>query len=265
MSYFAGIDIGSLCTKAVILDSDKKIKAYTIIRSGAVYKGAGETALKEALTKAGLKQDDISFIVATGYGRARVPLADAQVTEISCHGRGANYVFPEARAIIDIGGQDSKAIEINEKGQAVKFVMNDKCAAGTGRFLEVMAGSLDVDLDDMSELASESKKEVEISSMCTVFAESEVISLFAEGTGKADIAAGIYRSIARRVTGLAGQIIRGGGKVTMTGGVAKSKGMVKALEKTLGTELLVAKEPQIIGALGAALIAYDKYIIIDAI
>ena len=208
---------------------------------------------------AGLTQNQLNYIVATGYGRARMPIADDQITEISCHGRGAGFVFPEVRSIIDIGGQDSKGILVNEKGQAVKFVMNDKCAAGTGRFLEVMAVSLDVDLDDMSELAFKSKNEVEVSSVCTVFAESEVISLFAEGVDKADIAAGIYRAIARRVTGLVGQIISKTGQVTMTGGVAKSKGMIKALEKSLGIELVVAEEPQIMGALGAALIAHEKF------
>jgi len=259
MSFFAGIDIGSLCTKAVILNGENNIVSYYILRSGAVYRGAGETAIKEAMGKANITQDRLSYVISTGYGRSKAPIANTQVTEISCHARGAHYTFPEARAVIDIGGQDSKAIAVNEKGQAVKFVMNDKCAAGTGRFLEVMAQSLDVDLDEMSELAYISKKQMEISSICTVFAESEVISLFAEGVVKEDIAAGIYRSIARRVTGLAGQIARKG-KVTMTGGVAKSKGMVRALEKSLGTSLFVSEEPQIIGALGAALIARDKFL-----
>ncbi|MDY6790474.1 MAG: acyl-CoA dehydratase activase [Thermodesulfobacteriota bacterium] len=258
MSYFAGIDIGSLCTKAVIINSDGKIVSYSIIRSGAAYKGAGEEVLNDALLRAGLKHDDVLYTISTGYGRARVPIADGQVTEITCHARGANHVFPEAGAVIDIGGQDSKVIEIGDDGRVLKFVMNDKCAAGTGRFLEVMAGTLEADLDEMSEFALKSKRDVEISSMCTVFAESEVISLFAEGAEKVDIASGIYRSIARRVTGLASQIVKGK-KVTMTGGVAKSKGMVKALEKNLGTLLLVADEPQIIGALGAALIAKTKF------
>ena len=257
MPFYAGIDVGSLCTKAVIINADKKIEAYSIIRSGAVYRGAGENALKEALQKADLEQDKIDYIISTGYGRARVPFSNGQITEISCHGRGANFIFPEVSGVIDIGGQDSKVIEINEKGQAVKFVMNDKCAAGTGRFLEVMANSLEVDLEEMSEFAYMSTEQVEISSMCTVFAESEVISLFAEGAAKADIAASIYRSIARRITGLAGQIVRKG-KIAMTGGVAKSKGMVRALEESLGIKLFVPEEPQIIGALGAAINAREK-------
>lgn len=258
MKYFAGVDIGSLFSKMVIIKNDAAIKSYSIIRSGAVYKGAAENAAEKALSKAGLALDDISYIISTGYGRARVPFANSQVTEISCHGRGANHIFPEVRTIIDIGGQDSKVIQVNGNGKAVKFAMNDKCAAGTGRFLEVMAGSLDVDLDEMSELAENAKKDIEISSMCTVFAESEVISLFAKGVGKEEIASSVYNSVARRVTGLLGQVGKKE-KIAMTGGVAKSKGMVNALEKSIGTKLLVPKEPQIMGALGAALIACENF------
>ena len=201
MPYFAGIDIGSLCTKAMILDDACGIVSSVVLRSGAVYRGVAQTALNDALKQADLSTDRLSYIVSTGYGRQKAEMARAQVTEISCHARGAGFIFPGARAVIDIGGQDSKAIEINENGRPVNFVMNDKCAAGTGRFLEVMAQSLEVDLDEMSDLAGRSKSEIDISSICTVFAESEVISLFAEGVGKADIAAAIYRSIAKRVTG----------------------------------------------------------------
>ena len=257
MGFYAGIDIGSLCTKAVIINSDGKIESYSIIRSGSAYKGAGEAAIDEALKKAGLQKDQTDYTISTGYGRARVAFSNGQITEISCHARGANFVFPEAKGVIDIGGQDSKVIEVNEKGQAVKFVMNDKCAAGTGRFLEVMADSLGVQLEDMTKLANDSKKDIEISSVCTVFAESEVISLFAKGIGKPEIAASVFRSIARRITGLAGQISRKG-TIAMTGGVAKIDGVVQTLGKSLGTTLLVPEEPQIVGALGAALIARDK-------
>ena len=257
MDFFAGIDLGSLCTKVVILDIDKKIKSYTILRSGAVYKGVAETALNEALSKAGLEFKDLHYIVSTGYGRTRVPFAQKEVTEISCHARGANYFCPEVRTVIDIGGQDSKVIHVDDQGRPVRFVMNDKCAAGTGRFLEVMAGALGVDLDEMSELSFQAQELIEVSSMCTVFAESEVISLFAGGYKKQEIAAAVYRSIARRITGLVGQLgIKE--KVAMTGGVAKSKGMVRALAEKLGITLIISEEPQITGALGAALIAYDK-------
>jgi len=223
MNFFAGIDIGSLFSKAVIIDKNGVVKAYSIIQSGAIYKGAAEKAMREALLKAGLKLADIAGIISTGYGRARVPFANGQVTEITCHGRGANFIFPEVRIIIDIGGQDSKVIEVNQKGRAIKFAMNDKCAAGTGRFLEVMAGSLGADLDEMSSLAEASTKDTEISSMCTVFAESEVISLFAQGVDREDIAASVFRSVARRITGLFGQVEKKG-KVAMTGGVAKAAG-----------------------------------------
>lgn len=257
MIFTAGIDVGSLCTKVVILDGEKKIKSYAVLRSGSVYRGAAEAALKEALSGAGLDSDQINYIVSTGYGRSRVPCADSEITEISCHARGANYISAEIRTVIDIGGQDSKVIRLNETGQAVRFVMNDKCAAGTGRFLEVMADALGVDLEEMSEISFQAKKDVEVSSMCTVFAESEVISLFADGCSKPEIARAICRSIARRVTGLVGQL---GVKerVAMTGGVAKSKGMVHALEEKLGVSLLIPPEPQIIGALGAAIFAYDR-------
>ncbi len=258
MKHFAGIDIGSLFSKALVLDENNKINAYYILQSGAVYKGAAEAVMNNTLTNAELNMEDLSYIVSTGYGRARVPFANSQVTEISCHGRGANFVFPQVRTIIDIGGQDSKVIQVNKEGKAVKFAMNDKCAAGTGRFLEVMAVSLGVSLGEMSKLAEKSNTDVEISSMCTVFAESEVISLFAQGTAKEDIALGVYKSIARRVTGLFGQVGKNE-RVAMTGGVAKRSGMVKALEKAIGTELLIPEEPQIMGALGAAILAREKF------
>jgi len=257
MTFTAGIDVGSICTKAVILNSTKKIASYAILRSGAVYRGAAETVLNEALSRAGLDSKELSYIVSTGYGRAKVACANNEITEISCHARGANFISADVRTVIDIGGQDSKVIQLDEKGRAVRFVMNDKCAAGTGRFLEVMAGALEVDLDEMSEISFQAKEDIEVSSMCTVFAESEVISLFAMGYDKPEIASAVYRSIARRMMGLVGQL---GLKerVAMTGGVAKSKGMVHALEEKLGLTLLVPPEPQIIGALGAALFAHDK-------
>ena len=253
----AGIDLGSLCTKAVLIDSEGKVVSYSIIRSGAIYQGAAEKSYDEALTKAGLKASDVQYIVATGYGRNRVPFANEQITEISCHARGAKWTFPEIHTIVDIGGQDSKVIYVGDQGQVMNFVMNDKCAAGTGRFLEVMAVALEVYLDQLGTLSLQSTKDVEVSSMCTVFAESEVISLIASGTEKTDIAASIHRAIARRVSGMVGQLgLRE--KVSMSGGVAKNIGVVRALEKKLRTTLLLAPEPQIIGALGAALVAADR-------
>ena len=252
-----GIDVGSLCTKVVLLNGNRNILAYKIIRSGASYQGAAEASFNEVLATANLGLADINYIVSTGYGRARVSFAHNHVTEITCHGRGAKWIFPQVRMVIDIGGQDSKVIYVNEDGRPVNFIMNDKCAAGTGRFLEVMAGALEVDLDEMGELSFRAHTEAKVSNMCTVFAETEVISLLAQGSDKADIAAGIYEAIARRITGMIGQL---GTKepVVMTGGVAKGKGMVRALEKKLGITLLIPPEPQIIGALGAAIIATEQ-------
>jgi len=253
----AGIDVGSLCTKVVLLDGQREILSYKIIRSGASYQGAAESSFNEALAATDLSAKDVHYIVSTGYGRARVSFAHHHVTEITCHARGAKFIFPQVRTVIDIGGQDSKVIYVNEDGRPTNFIMNDKCAAGTGRFLEVMAGALEVDLDEMGAMSLRAQRETKVSNMCTVFAETEVISLLAQGCDKTDIAAGIYEAIARRITGMVGQL---GLKepVVMTGGVAKSKGMVHALEKKLGTKILIPPEPQIIGALGAAIIALEQ-------
>lgn len=253
----AGIDIGSICTKAVIIDDQGRILAYSIIRSGFVFKKAAADCLNEALQSAGLSLSDVGYIVSTGYGRSHVEFAGKEVTEITCHARGAKTLLPEIHTIIDIGGQDSKVIYVDDNGAVTKFVMNDKCAAGTGRFLEVMAVALQVDLPELGDLWFRSKKLVEVSSMCTVFAESEAISLFAQGYDKADIAAAVQRSVARRVSGLVGQYgVQE--SVCMTGGVAKNMGVRKALEDRLRTAILVSEEPQIAGAYGAAIIAADQ-------
>lgn len=253
----AGVDIGSLYTKTVIMDTNGKVVSFNIIRSGAAYKGASEASLEQALEQAKAQASDLSYIVSTGYGRALAPFANKEVTEITCHARGASRFFPQARTIVDIGGQDSKVIYVDDTGQAVNFVMNDKCAAGTGRFLEVMAGALGVSLENMSELSFQSEHKLEISSVCTVFAESEVISLLASGQSRADIIAGIYGAIARRVTGMVGQLgLRE--RVAMTGGVAQSPAMVRALEGKLNTTIVVPDKPQLIGAFGAAIIAAEK-------
>lgn len=253
----AGVDVGSLCTKTVLMDTAGKVLSYNIIRSGSVYRGAAEVSMGQALESAALALSDIAYIVSTGYGRAKVDFAHVEITEITCHARGAKYLFPQVHTVIDIGGQDSKVIYVNDEGHATNFVMNDKCAAGTGRFLEVMAEALEVDLDDIGQFWFQSQKEIDVSSMCTVFAESEVISLFAEGEDKADIAAALHRAIARRITGMVGQLgIRE--RVAMTGGVAKNVGVVQALQQKLETTLLVPEEPQIVGAWGAALIAAER-------
>lgn len=253
---FAGIDVGSLTSKCVLLDSKGKVISSSLSLVGAQSRKAAERVLNEALSKAGLKRDEIGYIVSTGYGRGVVPDANAEVTEITCHARGAYFLSPEVRTVIDVGGQDSKAISVSEKGRVLAFTTNDKCAAGCGRFLEVIANALEIRLEDMGKLSLKSTKQLEVSSMCTVFAESEVVGLVAAEESVPDIVAAVHRSIARRVRNMAMRIpVRE--KVMMTGGVAKNIGVVKALEGFLGFPLVIPEEPQLVGALGAAVIALE--------
>jgi predicted CoA-substrate-specific enzyme activase len=256
--YTAGIDIGALTAKSIILEEENPI-AFTVIPSGSNSKETAQKVVEATLIKAGLSLSDVSFTVATGYGRVNVPFADKQVTEISCHAKGAYFLFPTVRTVIDIGGQDSKAIKIGKDGRVMDFAMNDRCAAGTGRFLEVMAKALEVRLEDLGELSLQSKNKARISSICTVFAESEVISRISEGTPKVDIIAGIHDAIANRVFGMAGRV-KIEKDLVMTGGVAKNRGVIKAFEEKVGFEILVPEEPQIVGALGAAIIARENAI-----
>ena len=257
MAIVIGVDVGSLCTKTVILDGEGSILSYDIMRSGHYYQGAAEESIDNALKEAGIKKSAVKYTLGTGYGRSAIAEADAEVTEITCHARGAARLSPGVHTVIDIGGQDSKVIGIGDNNRVTNFVMNDKCAAGTGRFLEVMASALEVDIGEMGELYFASKKKVEVSSMCTVFAESEVISLFAQGHETADIAAGIANSISRRVMGMVGQVgLRE--KAMMSGGVAKNAGVVRSIEERIETKLFVPEEPQIVGALGAAIIASER-------
>jgi predicted CoA-substrate-specific enzyme activase len=211
--------------------------------------------MEEALKKAKLSFDAITYLVATGYGRINVPFADRQITEISCHARGIAYLFPEARTVIDIGGQDSKGIKIKD-GRAVDFVMNDKCAAGSGRFLEVAAEELGVELEDLGKLALESKNAVRISNICTVFATQEVVGKLSDGAALPDIIAGLHESIATRVYGMLRRL-KIEREVVMTGGGAKNIGLVRALEAKLGFPVLVPAEPLLTGAIGAAMLGRD--------
>ena len=255
--YVLGIDSGSTSTNAVILNENKEIVAFDVVRTGAKSGESAERILSEILERAGLKREDISLIVSTGYGRVSIPFADENVTEISCHGRGAHYFNPDVRTILDIGGQDSKAIRLNENGEVVDFVMNDKCAAGTGRFLEMMARTLEMDISEMGPESLKWKEDIDISSMCSVFAESEVISHLAEGNKIPDIVAGIHNSCAQRTAGLARRL--GIHKpVGMSGGVAQNAGVVRALERELGASISVPENCQFAGAIGAALKAYKK-------
>ncbi|UCD83526.1 MAG: 2-hydroxyglutaryl-CoA dehydratase [Deltaproteobacteria bacterium] len=255
----AGVDVGAATAKAVIL-KDEGIQGFSVIPTGYDVKLAADKVTKEALAKAGLSIsiDDLSCIVSTGYGRDAVGFADKAVTEILCHARGAHFLIPSTRTIFDIGGQDSKAIGVNENGNVTDFAMNDKCAAGTGRFLEVMAEVLEVgSVDKMGPLSLESKDPCKISSTCTIFAETEVVSLRAQGRSREDLIAGVHRSVASRVA-VMGSRIAWKKDVIFTGGVAKNIGVKRALEGEIGMEIIVPDEPQIIGALGAALIARER-------
>lgn len=252
-----GIDSGSLSTDAVVLDENRKVLGKSVVRTGASNVKASESALEEALNAAGIKKADVGYVLSTGYGRNGLDFSDAQVTEITCHARGAHFLFPGTRTVIDIGGQDSKAIKVSEKGKVLDFAMNDKCAAGTGRFLEVMARTLEVELDDMGEQSLKSTNEVTVSSMCTVFAESEVVSLVAAGHPKEDIIRGLHKAISERTIALASRV-GNEPEITFTGGVAKNKGMVAELEKKLNVKLNIFEDPQIVGAIGAGLIALER-------
>ncbi len=233
------------------------ILGYSIVPTGSSVQKAIQSSLKIALDRAAVDQSQLSSIVATGYGRFNVPFPSRQITEITCHGRGARHLFPRTRTVIDLGGQDSKVIVLDDRGRVGDFVMNDKCAAGSGRFLEVMAGALETPLEEMGSLSLRAKRRISISSMCTVFAESEVVSLIAQGAEREDIIGGIHESIASRIYRMATRL-RIEKEITFTGGVAKNPGMVQALKRLFNAPINLPNEPQIVGALGAALIARDS-------
>ena len=257
--YVAGIDSGSTSTDVVILDQNGKIKSTMIIPTGGGAMMSAEKSLAAAVEKAGIQEEDIVRIVTTGYGRAYIDNGDDSITEITCHAKGAHYLNPNVRTIIDIGGQDIKAISIDEHGAVTNFLMNDKCAAGTGRFLEMMARTLGLSLEEMSVKGLEWKENIVISSMCTVFAESEVVSLVAQNKNVADIIHGLNVSVASKVGALAARLgKKNPGEYMMTGGVAKNQGIINALEEKLGAKLYICDEAQLCGALGAALFAYEK-------
>jgi predicted CoA-substrate-specific enzyme activase len=252
----AGVDIGSLGTKTVILE-DNEIIASSIIRTGINTVENGENGLKTALENTGFSQTELKYIVATGYGRISAPYAQKTVTEITCHARGVHFMHPAARTIIDMGGQDCKAIRLDEEGNPTDFAMNDKCAAGTGRFLEVMANVFKVPLEDLGPLALKATEVLSVSSTCTVFAESETISLLARGEKPENIIIGIHYAIANRINGMFARVgIEN--DVFFSGGVAKNIGMRKALEEVMKIKLVQPQyDPQLAGALGAAVIAQD--------
>ena len=253
---YAGIDSGSTSTDVVILSRDREIVAQAILPTGAGAAAGADRALDQALGQAGLTRSDLTAAVTTGYGRGAIQLGDQAITKITCHTRRGFFLDPEVRTIIDIGGQDSKVIRVDEEGNVVNFVMNDKCAAGTGRFLELMARTLELSLDEMSAIGLDWKEEVTISSMCTVFAESEVVSLIARNRAPADIVHGLNRSVASKTVALCR---RGGGQgaYMMTGGVSRNRGVAAEIEKLLGVKLRISDKAQLNGALGAALFALE--------
>ena len=251
--YFIGIDSGSTSTELVAIDKDLNIVKNVMVRTGA---NAGVGA-KNALEKAGIDKKDIALIVATGYGRKNIDFADDNVTEITCHAKGAKHLYNDVKTIVDIGGQDSKVISLDDDGKVIGFVMNDKCAAGTGRFLENMAKVLELDMNDMANIGLNYKTDLTISSMCTVFAESEVVSLIAENHTVADIVHGLNKSVATKTKALANSA-KDKGAIMMTGGVANNKGVVSELEKQLKAKIFIPEHPEFCGALGAALIAAEN-------
>lgn len=251
---YAGVDIGSLMTKSVIY-SQGEVLSSVMLLTGVKPEETGHQAFLDALNRAGLTQDDIGYTIATGYGRITADYADKMVTEITCHAKGANHICPDSRTIIDMGGQDCKVIRVDGTGRVLDFTMNDKCAAGTGRFLEVMASVFKVGLDELGPMVQHANNAVPISSTCTIFAESEVISLAARGERPENILKGVHDAISNRIAGMASRI-GVENDVLFTGGVAKNVGMKDALIESIGSDIVIPPyDPQLIGALGAAILA----------
>jgi len=257
MIYSGGVDVGSTQTKAIILDENCRIVGRSLINTGAYVTQAAERAFQEAAADAKILTDQVAYVVGTGYGRYKVTFGNAQITEISCHARGANLLFPNTRTVIDMGGQDAKGIRVDENGAVKDFVMNDKCAAGTGRFLSNAAETVGIGLDEIGPISLRAKKQVRLSTVCAVFVESDIMSYLAEGKSVEDILGGVHSAIAARTIAL----VRRVGidpEVTFTGGVSRNVGMVKALEEKLGFPVNVCDDSHFIGAIGAALFALER-------
>jgi (R)-2-hydroxyacyl-CoA dehydratese activating ATPase len=257
MSIVAGVDIGSTTAKCVVLGDDRTVLGKSLSVVGVDIVKDAERAFETALADARLSRAEVAFITGTGYGRYKVQFGQLVVTEISCHARGANFLFPGTRVVVDIGGQDTKAIRINEKGEVVDFSMNDKCAAGTGRFLEVCANALGHDIAEIGPLSLQARHPVKVTSTCTVFAESEVTSQVSRGKDPRDILAGLHASIANRTLSLV-QRVGVEPEVTFTGGVSQNEGMVRALRHRLALPVNVSPLSQYLGALGAALLGGER-------
>jgi predicted CoA-substrate-specific enzyme activase len=256
MAYAAGVDVGSTQTKAVLVDEDRRIVGRALTETGANVMRAAENAFQQAREAGGVREEEVEYVVGTGYGRYKVTFGNTQVTEISCHGRGAVQMFPATRTVVDMGGQDTKAIRVSPSGEILDFCMNDKCAAGTGRFLGAASSALRIPLEELGPTALRGERAVKISTTCTVFAESEILSWLGKGKKIEDILLGVHQSIAARSVGLMRRV----GveeQVTFTGGVARNTAMIAALNERLGLRVNVSEEAHFMGALGAALFALD--------
>jgi len=260
MRIAAGVDVGSTQTKAVLVADEScgvKIIARSLINTGANVVKAAQAAFDRCCESAGIPQSDVGFVVGTGYGRYKIAFGNAQMTEISCHARGAHFLCPGTRTVIDMGGQDSKAISVGPSGEVLDFVMNDKCAAGTGRFLANAAEVMGIDLDEIGPLSLRATRPVKIATVCTVFVESDILSYLAQGKSAEDIMGGVHLAIAKRTLSLARRLTIEP-EITMTGGVARNIGMVQALETVLGQNLQVSPDAHFMGAVGAGLFALEK-------
>lgn len=253
MVYYAGVDVGSLATKCVIVNEDGRAASGAVLPTGVAGAVAARRAFEEALAELKAAETEITRVVGTGYGRARVPFAGRAVTEIMCHARGAFEHVGGGVTVVDVGGQDVKAIRVDGRGGVAEFAMNDRCAAGTGRFLEIMARALEMDLAELAGIEPGRADAPKVNNMCTVFAESEVVGLLHEGVEPAAIGAGVLRAVADRVSSLARRL--GGKRYVLSGGVALNRGFARALAVALGRDVAVLPEPQFVGAFGAALLA----------
>ncbi|MCI0411644.1 acyl-CoA dehydratase activase [bacterium] len=257
MLYAGGVDVGSTQTKAIILDQARNLASSVLISTGAYVTVAAQNAFEQALQNSGLKRNEISYIIGTGYGRYKVTFGDSQITEISCHARGAHFLFPSTRTVIDMGGQDTKAIKIGPDGNVLDFAMNDKCAAGTGRFLAAAAEVMGLPLDVIGDISLRAKTSVRLSSVCAVFVESDIMSYLAQNKSIEDILGGVHSAIAARTMSLVRRV--GVEKdIAFTGGVSRNCGMIHAMQMKLGLPLKVSEQSHFAGAIGAALFAMER-------
>lgn len=257
MRYSVGVDVGSTQTKAVLLDADRRIVARSLVDTGAYLVRAAERAYEKVLSEASVARSDVGYVIGTGYGRFKVAFGDDQVTEISCHAKGAWALFPLTRTVIDIGGQDTKAIKVSERGEVLDFAMNDKCAAGSGRFLTNSAEALGMELSAIGEKSLEAKTPVRLSTVCTIFVETDILSYLASGKKVEDILAGVHGAIGSRTVALVRRV-GAEPEVTFTGGVARNVGMIRSIEDKLGTRVNVSGDSHYTGALGAAIFAMER-------